>query len=164
MTARFAGIQFVLLQADSISDEALGAYLQGSRQPIKVVRGQIYNVLQCCDAVITTSGTATLEVALMGVPMAIIYRLAALTYVIGRLLIRVPYIGLPNIIVGRRIVQEFIQHEATAAGIFSEIERILTDRVYADSMRQALLTVKQKLGAGGGSENMAKLALEMLTD
>ncbi len=161
---RFPDIQFVLLQADSVSDEALGTHLQGSRQPVKVVKGETYDVLQCCDAIITTSGTATLEIALMGVPMAVIYRLAPLTYLIGRMLIRVPYIGLPNIVAGRRIVQEFIQHEAKPERIAPEIERVLTDRNYADSMRQALRTVKEKLGTGGGSERMAELALEMLID
>jgi len=164
LAKRFPGIQFVLLQADSVSDEALDTHLQSSRQPVKVVQGETYDVLQCCDAVITTSGTATLEIALLGVPMAIIYRLAPLSYLIGRILIRVPYIGLPNIVAGRRIVQEFIQHEARPERIAPEIERILTDRDYADSMRQALHTVKEKLGSGGGSRRMAELAVEMLTD
>lgn len=164
LAKRFPGIQFVLLQADSVSDEALDPHLQGPRQPIKVIKGQAYDVLQCCDAVITTSGTATLEIALMGVPMAVVYRLAPLTYLIGRMLIRVPYIGLPNIVAGRRIVQEFIQNEARPERIAPEIERILTDRDYARSMRQALRTVKEKLGTGGGSERMAKLVLEMLSD
>ena len=164
LAKRFPGIQFVLLQADSVSDEGLDTHLQGFRQPVKVVKGETYDVLQCCDAVITTSGTATLEIALMGVPMAIIYRLAPLTYLIGRMLIRVPYIGLPNIVAGRRIVREFIQHEARPERIAPEIERILTDHDYADSMRLALHTVKKKLGTGGGSERMAELALEMLTN
>jgi lipid-A-disaccharide synthase len=164
LAKRFPGIQFVLLQADSVSDEALDTHRQGSRQPVKVVKGETYDVLQCCNAVITTSGTATLEIALIGVPMAIVYRLAPLTYLIGRMLIRVPYIGLPNIVAGHRIVQEFIQHEARPERIAPEIERILTDHDYADSSRQALSMVKEKLGTGGGSERMAELALEMLTN
>jgi len=94
----------------------------------------------------------------------VIYRLAPLTYLIGRMLIRVSYIGLPNIVAGRRIVQEFIQHEARPERIAPEIDRILTDHDYADSMREALHTVKEKLGTGGGSERMAELAVEMLTD
>ena len=161
---RFPGIQFVLLQADTVADSALEEPLKPFSDSITVVKGDRYNLINCCDAVICTSGTATLEVALLGIPMVIVYRLAWVTSILGGLLIKQPFIGLPNIVAGRRIVEEFIQHKATPKRVFNEIEKILTDHDYAEAQRQAFKEVKQKLGAGGGSKNMAELAQQMLNE
>jgi len=112
--------------------------------------------------VMTTSGTATLEIALLAVPMVITYKLASLTYWLGKWLVNTPFIGLPNIVLGKSIVKELIQHEATAGNLAAEVKRILTDKAYADEQRANLILVRQQLGEGGGSRNMAQLALEML--
>ncbi len=162
LQARFSDCQFILPQADSISDELLADYLQTSAIKIKVIKQQPYDVIQCCDAVMTSSGTASLEIALLTVPMLICYKLSAITYWLGRLLVKTPFIGLPNIVAGKLIVKEFIQHEATADVLATEVERILTDATYRETMRENLTVVKQQLGEGGGSKNMAMLALEML--
>jgi len=154
--------QFILPQADSISDALLEEYLQQSPLVIKVIKNQPYDVIQCCDAVMTTSGTATLEIALLVVPMVIAYKLSSITYWLGRLLVNTPFIGLPNIVSGKSIVKELIQHDATAENLAMEMMRMLADTAYADQMRQNLMHVKQQLGQGGGSKNMARLALEML--
>ncbi len=154
--------QFILPQADSISDALLEGYTRRSTLKIAVIKNQPYDVIQCCDAVMTTSGTATLEIALLTVPMVIAYKLSTLTYWLGRWLVNTPFIGLPNIVSGKRIIKELIQHEATAENLSAEILRILTDKAYADQMRENLSQVKQQLGQGGGSKNMAQLALEML--
>jgi lipid-A-disaccharide synthase len=103
-----------------------------------------------------------LEVALAGVPMAIIYKLTPITYWLGRLLISIKFIGLPNILAGRGIVREFIQHEANAENIAEEIGKIIQDQAYAERIRQDLREVKALLGAGGGSANLARLAAQML--
>jgi len=155
--------QFILPQADSISDALLDRYLRQSPLNITVIKNQPYDVIQCCDAVMTTSGTATLEIALLTVPMVIAYKLSPLTYWLGKWLINTPFIGLPNIVLGTRIIKELIQQDATAENLSDEIIRILTDQAYADDMRQNLRQVKQQLGQGGGSKNMALLALEMLS-
>jgi len=162
LSQRFPNAQFVLSQASSIGAEMLRPHLQECPIDIRVVKGRNYDVLQCCDAVITVSGTATLEVALSGIPMAIIYKVTPISYYLGRWLIKIPFIGLPNILAGRRIVQEFIQHEATPDNIAGEIGKILGDEAYAGEMRQALREVKNLLGEGGGSANLARLATEML--
>jgi lipid-A-disaccharide synthase len=96
------------------------------------------------------------------VPMVIAYKLSGLTYVLGRLLVKTPFIGLPNIVAGKLIVRELIQHDASGKGLAAEILNILRDASYASNMRAELQTVKERLGAGGGSKNMAALALEML--
>jgi lipid-A-disaccharide synthase len=158
--AEYPKAQFLLPQADSIRDALLLPYLINT--PIQIIKDQPYDVIQCCDGVMTTSGTATLETALLNIPMVIVYRLLGLTYSLGRLLVNIDMIGLPNIIAGKKIVQELIQHEATGEKIGAEINHILNDKDYAETMRVELTGVKEKLGEGGGSENMAKLALEML--
>ena len=154
--------QFILPQADSISDALLEEYIRQSPLAITVIKNQPYDVIQCCDAVMTTSGTATLEIALLTVPMVIAYKLSPITYWLGKLLVKTPFIGLPNIVSGKGVIKELIQHDATAENLSAEVMRILTDKVYADDMRQNLGQVKQQLGQGGGSKNMAQLALEML--
>lgn len=155
--------RFILPQADSISDTLLEDYTLQSPLKITVIKNQPYDVIQCCDAVMTTSGTATLEIALLNVPMVIAYKLSSLTYWLGRWLVNTPFIGLPNIVSGKRIIKELIQHEATAENLSAEVMRILTDDAYADQMRENLTQVKLQLGQGGGSKNMAQLALEMLS-
>jgi len=155
-------LQFVLPQADTVSDADLQSHLQNCALPIRVVKQQTYDAIQCCDAIMTTSGTASLEIALLGVPMLIAYRLSPLTYYLGRLLIRIPFIGLPNIIAGRAIVKELIQTEASASNMATEIERLLSDSAYRTRCVEGLQQVKQRLGSGGGSKNMANLALEMI--
>jgi lipid-A-disaccharide synthase len=160
--AGLPGCQFILPQADSISDALLESYTGQSPLSITIIKNQPYDVIQCCDAVMTTSGTATLEIALLTVPMVIAYKLSPLTYWLGRWLVNTPFIGLPNIVSGKSVIKELIQHDATAENLSAEITRILTDKAYGDKMRQNLNQVKQQLGQGGGSKNMAQLALEML--
>ncbi|MDD1620878.1 MAG: lipid-A-disaccharide synthase [Methylococcaceae bacterium] len=155
-------MQFLLPQADSVGDDALQGYLKTCPLPIKVIKHQPYDAIQCCDSVMTTSGTASLEIALLGVPMLIAYRLSPLTYWLGKQLVKIPFIGLPNIIAGRAIVKELIQDEASAESISAEIERLLTDHAYRGNCLEGLKLVKDRLGEGGGSKNMADLALDML--
>lgn len=154
--------QFVVFKAPTLDRETLSHAGIQRGLDLRIIEGQDYDVLQCCDAVMTVSGTATLEVALMGVPMVIVYRLAALSYWIGRLLIRVPFIGLPNILQGKGVVREFIQDEATPENIADEIRRILDDATYRDTMRQELATVRETLGHLEGSVELARLAAGML--
>lgn len=162
LSQRLAGVQFVLPQADTVRDDSLAPYLAAAKVPVTVIRGRAYDVLQCCDAVATCSGTATLETALMGVPMAIVYKLAEPSYWLGRMLVQVPHIGLPNIIAGRGIVPEFIQHAANPPAIAEALWRMLTDSDYAAAMRRDLAEVKAHIGEGGGSAAMADLAAELL--
>jgi len=162
LQADLPDIQFILPQADSIGDDLLEDYMSQSPIKITVIKNQPYDVIQCCDVVMTTSGTATLEIALLTVPMVITYKLATFTYWLGRWFVNTPFIGLPNIVLGKGIVKELIQHEATPDNLAAEVKRVLTDKTYADEMRANLNQVKKQLGQGGGSKNMAELALEML--
>jgi lipid-A-disaccharide synthase len=156
------GVQFVLPQADSISDELLQRYLSRSLVKVIVIKHQPYDVIQCCDAIMTTSGTASLEIALLQVPMVIAYKLSASTYFIAKKLVKSRFIGLPNIIAGKGIIKELIQDEVTQENLTAEIHHILENTVYRMTMLSALADVKEKLGPGGGSKNMAELVMKML--
>ena len=154
--------QFILPQADSVTDELLNNYLNSTFVTVQVIKNQPYDVMQCCDAIMTTSGTATLEIALLNTPMVIAYKLSPLTYLLGKMLVNIAFIGLPNIIAGKKIVTELIQNDASPENLALEINHLLTDKNYAQTMREALSQVKQQLGQGGGSKNMTDLVLEML--
>ena len=136
--------------------------LDSSGLDIRVVEGQGYDVMQVCDAIITVSGTVTLEIALMGVPMVIIYRVSPLTYEVGKRLIKVDHIGICNIVAGERVVRELIQDDAEPRRIAAEIGRILTDSAMRLPSGTSLPAVREKLGSGGGSARVAELALAML--
>lgn len=163
LAERVPGVRFVLAQAPSVDPALIDAALAENPLPLQRLAGLDYDALQCCDAVVTSSGTATLELALLRVPMVVIYKLAPVTYWLGRLLVKIPFIGLPNILAGRAIVREFIQHEANAGNIGGELERLVTDAAYAATMRHELRTVADILGPGGGSANLARLAAAMLS-
>lgn len=159
---RFPEAQFILPQAQSIVDESLRPYLDGFDLEIKIVKNETYDAVQCCTAIMTTSGTATLEIALLQVPMVIVYKLSELTYWLGRLLVKTPFIGLPNIIAGKAVVKELIQHQANAKNMADEVAKLLSDRSYYDAVKSDLTAIKNTLGSGEGSKNMAILALGMV--
>lgn len=156
-------IQFILPVASTLSEaEFENCLAKYESLDIKLVKDNVYDVMQVCDAIITASGTATLEIALMGIPSAITYKISPLSYAILKHMVKLDNIGLVNIVAEKRIVQEFIQHEAIAENIAAEINRILDDDDYRQQMIEELSKVKQKLGKEGGSDNIARLALELL--
>ncbi|WP_298432787.1 lipid-A-disaccharide synthase [Geobacter sp.] len=155
-------LQFILPLAPSLSSADIKPQLAASGLEVTVIRDTVYDVMQVCDAIVTVSGTVTLEIALMGVPMAIIYKVSPLTYHVGKRLIRVDHIGICNIVAGERVVPELIQHEASAERIAAEIGRYLDDGEYAAAVRGRLSLVKEKLGAGGCSARVAALVCEMI--
>ncbi|MRR34005.1 lipid-A-disaccharide synthase [bacterium] len=159
---RFPELQFILPLATSLVRSDVDPYLESAPVPVTVQSGKGYDVIRVCDAIVTVSGTVTLEIALLGVPMAIIYKLSPLTYLIGKRLIRVDHIGICNIVADRRVVREMIQHEADPGLIAEELTRILTDSRYADEIRDGLALVRERLGGGGCSSRVAAIALEML--
>ncbi len=158
----FPTIQFILPQADSLPDSLIHNYLNRTNVNVTVIKNQPYDVMQCCNAIMTCSGTATLEIALLGIPMVICYRLNYLTYFLGRMLIKTRFIGLPNIIFGEVVVRELIQNDATAENLATEIKRLLTDSEATQNCRADLEIVREKLGLGGGIQNMAMLVQEMI--
>ena len=164
LKTRFPTCQFVLPQADAISDALIQFYLNMTDVKVTVIKHQQYDAMQCCDVIMTCSGTATLEIALLDIPMVICYKLNALTYWLGRYLVKTRFIGLPNIIFGEGIVRELIQHDATPENLANEVAYLLSNPEAAQTLRDHLTSVREKLGQGGGIQTMANLVLEMLPE
>jgi lipid-A-disaccharide synthase len=161
--ARLRGVeptaQFLLAQAPTIQDALVHECLEGSPVSVRVVRRQANEVMAASDLLIVASGTATLQAAVIGTPMILVYKLHWFTYLLGRLLVRVPWIGLVNLVAGRLIVPELLQHEATPERIGVEAVRLLRDRTACDEMRIALRKVREALGNPGASQRAASVVV-----
>ncbi len=157
-------LQFAIALAPTLSRALVEPLATGRRVALPLIEDDAYNLIAAADLVLTASGTATLEVALLERPMVIMYRASPVTYMTGRALIHVPWIGMPNLIAGRAIVPELIQNEASAANIAREAEAILSDPVRERTLRADLATVRRALGAGGAAERTADLMLALLRD
>jgi len=152
---------FLLPVAPSVSADDLRQRLAGRDLPLTLLQESIYDTANACDAVLSVSGTVTLQTALAATPMAILYKMAPLTYAIGRRLVKVPHIGLANIVAGRSVVREFIQESATPEALAEEILRLLADADYAREVRRGLEQVRARMGEPGCSEKVARMASEM---
>lgn len=160
--SRMPDLQLAMAVAGSIDTPTEITPLIPKNLDVKLISGKSHDVMAASDALMISSGTATLEAGLLGVPMAIMYRVAPVTYAILKRFILIPDIGLVNIVAGERVVQEFVQAQATPAAISAEIEKLLTNRVYAGQVRAKLQGVREKLGAGGVSERVAAMAQELM--
>lgn len=161
LKARFPDLRFVLPLASSIERSLVDGLLAGSGVEVTIVQGKNYDVMQVCDAIIAASGTVTLEIAMLGIPEVIIYKVAPLTYAVGKRLVKVAHVGIGNIVANERVVPELLQHDAEPAPIAAEIERYLTDDGYRDGVVAKLRGIRDKLGTPGASRRVAALALKM---
>jgi lipid-A-disaccharide synthase len=156
----FPNIQFVLALASSLTKHDLAPYLKKSNLDIKIIKNQNHDAMQVCDAIIATSGTVTLEIALMNIPMVIIYKISPPFFPI-KAIINVPFIGLCNIIAGKEIVKEFLQQHANPKNISTEITHILADENYRNNMLAELKKIKPQLSLKE-TTNLAQLIINML--
>jgi lipid-A-disaccharide synthase len=155
-----AGAQFLLARAHGLDDQ-LFAPLDPFRPsvPMAIVDGEADQVIAAADVVLTASGTATVQTALHGRPMVVVYELSAVTYAIARRLVRVPRYAMPNLVAGREIVPELIQRDLTPERVAAEVVSLLTDRTRADRMRADLADVRRALGGPGASARAADVVL-----
>lgn len=156
------GTHFLLPMAHTLDRSDLENRLNISGLPVTIVDDNIYDVINACDAIVTVSGTVTLQIALVGIPMTIVYKMSPMTYAIGKRLVNVPHVGLANIVAGERIVREFIQEKALPEAISAEILHILSDPDYEHAMRQGLSRIREKMGDGGCSKRVALIISEMI--
>ena len=160
LVERHPTMQFVLAQASSVQDQFLADLLKNSPVPIKVFRNLASEVMAASDLLVVKSGTSTLQAAVVGTPMILFYRAPSwMTYRLARLLIRVPWIGLANLVAGRGIVPELIHDDATPERLAQEALRLLTDRRAYDEMKAALRSVREALGTPGASHRAAEAVL-----
>lgn len=156
LARREPATQFVLAQAPTIEDALLASCLAGSPVPVTIVKEQASEVMACSDLILVASGTATLQAAVVGTPMVLLYRMPWITYWLARWLVRVKWIGLVNLVAGRAVVPELIQGNATGQRAYEEAVRILEDRAIYDEMKRSLAQVKDQLGAPGASARAAE--------
>jgi lipid-A-disaccharide synthase len=157
-------VQFALPRASSIKEELIEYYLSTSDVEIKVVDAFRYNVRSMMDFALVKSGTSTLETAILGCPMVIVYKVSFLAWLIGKTIVDLPYIGLVNIVAGEMVVPELLQNEATPMNIADKTIELLGDEKRLDSLKYALLKVKEKLGGPGASKRAAEQVLEVVND
>ncbi len=154
-------VQFLLPQASTLDSTEIDTLLAGRMLPLTVVENRFYDVTRACDAIATASGTATLEVALMGVPLVVVYRISGLSYRIMRRLIKLKHIAMCNIVAGEEVAKELLQDEVTAERISSELMRLLEPPVHAETVAR-LAKVRETLGEPGGAARAAAVAAGML--
>jgi lipid-A-disaccharide synthase len=158
---RFPDIQFILPLASTLQNDDIMPMLAAAGLDVTITRERIHDMIRACDAVISVSGTVTLEIALVGTPMVIIYKLSPLTYQLAKRLVKVPNIGLCNIVAGETVVRELIQDQANPDEIAAEVGILLTDHAYHAGIVDKLGAVRAKLGRGGASAHVARLALTL---
>jgi lipid-A-disaccharide synthase len=156
---RYPKTHFLLAQASTIPDNLLRPLLRDSAVPVTVVKEQASEVMAAADLVLVASGTATLQAALVGTPMVLMYRTTPVTYWLARRLIRVKWIGLVNLVANRSVVPELIQSDATAEKVCDEAVRILEDPAAYQAMKQSLTQIRAALGRPGASRRAAEVVL-----
>ncbi len=163
LTEKVKPVQFLLPLAATLDEAWMRERIAGADAPeIRLVRGATYDAVAAADAAVVVSGTATLETALLGTPLIVIYKVSALSYLIGRMLISVDHIGLVNIVAGKTVAPELIQHEANPERIAAEVLAILSDNDRRRAIRDELSRIREKLGRPGAAQRAADLALELL--
>lgn len=149
------GLSFVISQAESIEEGVMTTFLSAGER-WKVWKGRPYDLMHAVDFLIVASGTATLEAGLLGAPMVIIYSLSWLSWTLGRMLVRgVKHVGLINLVLGKRVVPELLQNEASPEKIAQVARGLLEDEEKRMAMRKELLSVRSKLGEAGASRRAA---------
>ena len=153
--------RFVLALAPNLSKEVL-VRRRCLEEGIEIIEGGAGEVFRSAHAIITSSGTATLEAGLHAVPMVVIYKTSRLTYLILKRLILIPNIALVNIVHGRSIVSEFIQDQANPVALSERLESLLKASGERIAMTEALKSTRDELGEPGGSARVAQMAIELL--
>ncbi|MBL1319735.1 MAG: lipid-A-disaccharide synthase [Methylophaga sp.] len=157
-------LNVVVPLATGLDKSVLEPIIANSSLTIKLVDDDFYQLTAACDAIVAASGTVTLEIALLGVPHFISYRVSPLSYAILSRFVKIPYVGLCNIVTGENVVLELLQNEVTAERFEKELIPLFTDSAnkdHAEKIRQQILSA---LGPSGGANNMAELVVSLLDE
>jgi lipid-A-disaccharide synthase len=156
-----AGLQRLVLQAPGLSRELVERLVsEHAGDDIRIHAGNFPEILACCDAGVVAAGTATLEAAAMGLPMVVVYRVSPISYLVGRLLVKLRNVALPNLITGRELVPELIQGDCTAEAIAGELLGYLEHPARAQEVRRGLLDARDMLGGPGVFDRAAEEVLK----
>ncbi len=156
----FPAARFLIPLAPSLDARDMESRAARWSLPVQVVHNDTYSAIRACDLILTTSGTVTLEAAILETPMIVIYKVSRLSRLIGKLLIRVKYAGLPNVIADRAIAPEFVREEPTGPRVAECAIKFLMNPVLLEEQRLELRNIRNQLGAPGISARVARLALD----
>ena len=160
MSAYYSDYQLV---AAGVSTQQKDFYLNLiGNQEVKVLFGKTYDLLEQSAAALVTSGTATLETALFGIPEVVCYKGGMISFQIAKRLVKVEYISLVNLIMGKEVVKELIQNEFNENNLLKETDKLLNDKSYRSKMISEMEQLKKNLGGAGASEKTARLMMEYL--
>ena len=154
-------LQFLLAAAPGLTEELFASNAKPSF-PLKIVYGESYDALASADCSIVASGTATVEAALLGAPMVVVYRVAPLTAHILRRMVRTPHIAMANLVAGKRAVPELIQDGFTPENVEREVRRLLDSEESRRQMKANLAEVRARLGPPGAIDRAADIFVSMM--
>jgi lipid-A-disaccharide synthase len=162
LTAERPGLQIVVPVAPTIPREEITSRFEGSGLSPQLVDGRAPEVVGASDAAIVASGTAVLEAGLMQRPLVVVYRVSLITYLVGRLMLKVAHVALVNLLAGRRLVPELLQGDMTPERIAAEVRRVWDPGPPREEMLRGLEEVRGRLGGPGAAERAAEAVLELL--
>ncbi|MEZ5527735.1 MAG: lipid-A-disaccharide synthase [Gammaproteobacteria bacterium] len=144
---KFPDLQFVIPCANAERLEQVSALLReiGGALSFHVYHGHSHDAMRAADIVLQASGTATLEAMLLKRPMVVAYSLSPLTYALASRMLKVPYVSLPNLLAGERLVPEFLQYEVTPANLYKALERLLTDPQAEQALTQGFSRIHREI-------------------
>lgn len=158
-TRKFNDVSFIIAQAPGIEDQYIHEFIAGYAN-ITVWKNKTYELLSIADAAMVTSGTATLETALFGVPEAVCYKTSWISFAIAKYFIKVPFISLVNIILNKAVVAELIQEQLTAENLTEKLNQLLYDEQGIRQMKNDFEDLKKNLLPGGNASEKAAAAIK----
>ena len=157
-------LEFILPVADTIKHEDIKEIIQQHNVDVTLIEPTDYNTLKKSDVALVASGTATLELAILGIPMVVTYKLNTISYQVLKRMLTTDYISLVNIIAGKQVVPEILQDAATAENLAREVSKLLTDDIARDMQIAELASVYKQLGKEGASRRTAELAIALVRE
>ena len=155
-------VQFITPIASTLPKEFIKKYIKRSPIDITTTMDSIYNVINACDVIAAASGTVTLQITLMQIPYLIVYKISPITYQILKRIVKFKYAGIANIIANKEVCREFIQNNARPQYISNELEKLLSNKNYANNMKKELKKIKDQLGNKSGSTEVAQLTTKLI--
>ena len=163
VSKRLKNVQFLLPLASSVFADRIMRIVNKSEVSVKIVTDGVYEVMNISHLLITSSGTATLEASCLGTPMIIVYKTSLSTWLMGKILLKLPYIGFPNILANKMIVPELLQFQAKPDRLSNLVLELLNHPQKLETMRMGLRKVVKKLGEPGATDRAAKVIMEVVS-
>ena len=164
ISERLPDTAFALIKSPTLPRAFYEELLKKYKVQVRLVEENSYAVIRASDLALACSGTATLECALLETPLMIAYKSTLVTFLIAKTLVKVPFVGLPNLILGEKRIPEFLQYNATPEKISQSALELLTDPAALKNMREELKKVSRNLGEGGANQKAAIETLKVLSE